>query len=1538
MVESQPGKVTTFDPSVTLTNFSAAPARDTLLFNENQLVLAKVQQPRPVQAVAVNSIGTEFPDYRNTSGELVYIDRSFHALSTPGKPSSSVKRIEIGFDQSVTSDKMIFWSTVFVDTTNVTIETSFDNLTWFDAGTINWVQVFDDTIEQFPGDNPPSGEFVYTGTIDSGEVTARYWRIVHTSFKLDDVTEVEIIPVVDPILEHWNSDGTQATTNAVEGEDYYHITYDKNDDVYYAIRFNADLFGAPPTLSDDFNSGSDVVFDPLRWSEDANNSFFRHNLPSGTLDYTDKSGPGQLETTYGLDGDFVLDIEFVALLNMEDSFSYFALESKDLSDSNQHMVSCLLGAYRDDNVDNAGSALFVNHPSDVGRFGLPSTLFWDRGSSYILNGTDYFSSAMNEDGTVFVMGSEVTPGPGSSQSPRIYIRRGVTFPHTSQIFLGAGSVNRGSFGFSVAASGDTVVVGSPTEGNAGVVSVYVFSGSRWNFRTTIEPPVEVTADARFGDTVRIAQGTIAISAPLDNSTETADGSVHIYVGSDNSWTPQQNIPNPVAVGGANFGINIQLHQDTLAVVNNVSPPDFYSFTRTAAVWTQEDTFQHPAVTPPAQRTPFGYRGNTMVVASPGEDLLYVFLRAGGVWSQDHTIPRTNLPTKDGHIGIDDAEDSLVVFSQVGLALRTSLYELDMGTFVFAQDFLSAEFPTISTGLGHRLHVVGDAESQLGGTLQRFAKSTVYKRNTTGVWETQELSSALDGNSTAHFGQAVATSSGISLVGAPFDNEHGTDVGAAYVFTVSGDFFWTEAQKLSSASLVAGDKFGWAVATDNEEIIVGAPNTNSDTGAAYVYEFNTLTSVWDQTAALTASDGAPGDLFGWSVAVAEDQIAIGAYKDTNAGGSEAGAVYMYSRSGGGWGNEQKLAASDAAAGDHFGYSVAMSSGTALIGAPDNEKAYTFTFSGSWTEEDTLEASDLGPNMFGWAVDVDGDQAVVGAPTNDVAGTNHGGAFAFTRSGAVWTEQQHLTPSDGTFDDMFGYSVGVGVNSIVVGSPFNTAVGTNGAAYAYDFSLGLWTEKRKITRENVRRLGISAGLHVDTIVLGADLAPAIPRWAGATMSYLDTTAGASFLSDFRINPSNFDFGVSGPTQIDIIFNSTDNVYQYKVNGLEVNPAASPGVPYVGDLASFTVSSLSGPLDGEGFSITIHHGEKAVENPTSISGSALQLERIGTNGYVRFREEGGSFTNLFVGNVETAYTHQTQIFADASGGEVDVAADNYNASGDTTVYESPVLSVVTINKSGDLEQVSGISDSDGFAIKRLDVINDFNGKYNQFLTPRTAIATNGLASGSGGEIYIKVNDRLLRYTKASLLIDLESGSGAATDTTGEISVTGITNFAYNGFSGGALTYIKFEQSLSGVFVKTINSTTLIATDLKAELDVALDDKPFAWNVSDLATLYYVDTQALKLYDLNETKAAFVNVTSDKQVLAAGTLETATITAQVLNVYGQPKSNKSMVFSVSAGDGALSPAVGCSDGTGQDTTNYTVGSAIGTATITVTVSDTAC
>ncbi len=877
MVDSQPGTVITFNPSLTLSNF-ASRNRDRFMYNENQLVLAKVQQPQAVSASAFNrsslNVLTEFNNYRNLQGQLAYIDNLFYDLSTPGVPTLPVHRIAIGFDLQVTTDVLKIWSVGFIDTSLLFAEYSFDNVTWFSvnttspSNTVNWSFEFDDTIEVFPGDSPPTGEFVYTGTFTNA-ITARYWRIrsdassprvsgtantitvVSTNFfassgtimavkpdgtvrgtytfatknattfstvavvtgsmpAVDDtiisiadpfgnrVTEFHVVQTLSPILEHWNSDGSQAVTNAIEGSQYLDICYDRTDDGYYAIRFDdGSNLAAAVDPDDNFNDeATGDGFDTGRWIENSVNNYFIHSTASGTLDMKSSGGAGQLEGNYGVEGNFVAQIDLVAALRLPTP-AYFALEAKDFSSGNQQIVSALKGNY---------------------------------------------------------------------------------------------------------------------------------------------------------------------------------------------------------------------------------------------------------------------------------------------------IPGTS--------------------------------------------------------------------------------------------------------------------------------------------------------------------------------------------------------------------------------------------------------------------------------------------------------------------------------------------------------------------------------------------------------------TNG------------------------------------------------KFVGATLSYTNTVGDAAQLQNFRIRPGAFDFGFpGGVVNYQFTYSSALDEYTVTVSGITW-PNATPGVSYSLDSASFTISNITTPSNGQGFTVAATCAQANILG-TVTSGIRLEIERNGTSGIVKYTDTGPH--TLMTGNVSED-RWRPQLYGNPMSQTVDISADNFLVTGGTVVFVSPVFSVVTLDKDGNLTQVAGISNSEGYAIRSLDIIRDPQATYNNYLAPRVGIATNGAAEGSGGEIYIKVNDTLYKYLKTALPLMTENGSSASAMTIGEIPSTGITNFAHHGYSQAGLSYIEFIPDLDGVFLKTISTTTLEATPLKVKLDVPSINFPFAWNVSDLSTLYYVDDDDLKLYDLNESKAAFVNVTSDKQVLAAGTGEVAIITAQVLNVYGEPKSAKTMTFSVSAGDGAISPATGCSDLNGQDTTSYTVGAAVGTATITVSVSDTTC
>jgi hypothetical protein len=275
---------------------------------------------------------------------------------------------------------------------------------------------------------------------------------------------------------------------------------------------------------------------------------------------------------------------------------------------------------------------------------------------------------------------------------------------------------------------------------------------------------------------------------------------------------------------------------------------------------------------------------------------------------------------------------------------------------------------------------------------------------------------------------------------------------------------------SSAKLTAvdgdfGDDFGISVASssDGNTVLVGALCDDGCTGAAYV--FTRSGSTFAQRAKLTASDGTAGDYFGRSVAFDADgsTALIGAANKS----SSTGAAYVFSGSGSVWTEQAKLTASDGAIGDYFGNAVALDTGgtTALIGASNKNNssgaAYAFTGSGAtWTEQAKLTASDE-MNLDGFAGSValggDGSTALIGAANKDVS---TGAAYVFTRSGSTWTEQAKLTASDAGILDYFGQSVALGVDNrtALIG-----AIGKNlftGAAYVFTESGSIWTEQAKL----------------------------------------------------------------------------------------------------------------------------------------------------------------------------------------------------------------------------------------------------------------------------------------------------------------------------------------------------------------------------------------------------------------------------------------------------------------------------------------------
>jgi len=362
---------------------------------------------------------------------------------------------------------------------------------------------------------------------------------------------------------------------------------------------------------------------------------------------------------------------------------------------------------------------------------------------------------------------------------------------------------------------------------------------------------------------------------------------------------------------------------------------------------------------------------------------------------------------------------------------------------------------------------------------------------------QKLGLEVTGTENDNFGWSVSVSGDTALIGAQGDDDEGTESGSAYVFVRSG-VNWTQQQKLAAADASADDRFGFSVSVSGNTALIGAfrdDDAGTDSGSAYV--FVRTGSSWTQKQKLTAIDAAGGDWFGYSVSVSGDTALIGANLDDDAG-SKSGSAYVFVTSGVNWTQEQKLTATDAAGGDNFGRAVSVLGDTALIGAyGDNDagsnsgSAYVFVRSGViWAQEQKLTASDAsGGDNFGWSVSVSGDTALISAYGDNHAGSYSGSAYVFVRSGVIWAQEQKLTASDAAGVDLFGYSVSVSGDAVLIGAYGDKDAGTSsGSAYVFVRSAAVWSEEQKLTAGDGAEgdnFGRSVSLDGDTVLIGAPL---------------------------------------------------------------------------------------------------------------------------------------------------------------------------------------------------------------------------------------------------------------------------------------------------------------------------------------------------------------------------------------------------------------------------------------------------------------------
>lgn len=359
--------------------------------------------------------------------------------------------------------------------------------------------------------------------------------------------------------------------------------------------------------------------------------------------------------------------------------------------------------------------------------------------------------------------------------------------------------------------------------------------------------------------------------------------------------------------------------------------------------------------------------------------------------------------------------------------------------------------------------------------------------------TRLLGSASDAGDV--LGYSVAVSNDYILVGAPLTDGAEDNTGVAYVFRRTG-VAWTEKSKLQSPDADLNDSFGSTVAIGEDYLAVGAPlDDEAVLNGGAVYVFRRSGSSWVFDAKLMALDAEEDDELGTSLAIDGTYIIAGARLDDD--GLSSGGAYIFFRDVGGWVQQKKLTASDAAAGDDFGASVGISGSYVVVGAPgdnvaaaDSGSAYVFVRSGvNWTQQQRLSASDgAAGNELGRSVSISGDYVVAGSRLADFDGFNNAGAaYVFKRTNTTWAQQAKLKAADANDEDVFGVSVSIYGGFVLVGAMQDDDGGNNsGSAYMFRRNGTTWLQASKLIAVDDApgdQLGFMVALHGGWAVAGA-----------------------------------------------------------------------------------------------------------------------------------------------------------------------------------------------------------------------------------------------------------------------------------------------------------------------------------------------------------------------------------------------------------------------------------------------------------------------
>lgn len=611
------------------------------------------------------------------------------------------------------------------------------------------------------------------------------------------------------------------------------------------------------------------------------------------------------------------------------------------------------------------------------------------------------------------------------------------------------------FGYSIAIGSGVVAVGAPQDDDNGSASgaAYLFDASTGLQLAKLLPDDGAEGD-EFGHGIAVADGIVVVGAPADDDLGTSSGSAYLFDASTGAQIGKLLADD----GGAFqvFGYSVGIDDGVVAVGAILRGDTGGAYLFDAATGQQTATLAPPDPAASFAGWSLAIDAGRVAIGGPlgsehhsGSGGTYVFDVSTGDPIAQLRASDTS-PSHEFGASVAMAGEVLAVGAPSdaeGGNSTGAVYVMDF-TLHFEDAQLFHTNPQEQDHFGQSVAIadgvlaVGVPRPNGSGSVVLFDAATLTR---IGGFLPSE-GSYLD-----EFGSAVAMADGLVAVGAPLDEENGPDSGSAYVFeATTGE----QIAKLLPDDGASGWVFGSSIAIADGVVVVGAPaEFSSAPGAVYLFDATTH----EQLAKLQPNDGAVGDRFGTSVALADGIVAVGA-PYAGAIGANPGAVYLFDAA-----THEELAQlvpSDGAEEDSFGVSVAIADGIVAVGAerkddegPDAGGAYLFdavTFAEIARFDNKRRGEGTGGGLLGRSIAMSDGVLAVGAPFDDDAqplGEDHlSAAIGAVHLFDIATGEPFakIHPSHGPLYNLMGTSIAMSDGVVAAGAPFNNDRGTNTGA--------------------------------------------------------------------------------------------------------------------------------------------------------------------------------------------------------------------------------------------------------------------------------------------------------------------------------------------------------------------------------------------------------------------------------------------------------------------------------------------------------------